>query len=208
MSSHDNTVQRERGTHRLLRGPRDALLIVDVQRDFLPGGALAVADGDAVIPALNRLILSAEETGAPVLASRDWHPPNHCSFREQGGLWPPHCIAGTAGAQISSDLHLPQRAIIVDKGVSPETEAYSAFSGTHLANTLRARGVTRLVIGGLATDYCVHATVLDALAQGFEVFVQEDAMRAVEARPGDSEQARAQMREAGAVLVRDSNLVS
>jgi nicotinamidase/pyrazinamidase len=119
VSSHDNTLQRKRGAKGLLRGPRDALLIVDVRRDLLPGGALAVADGDAVIPALNRLILSAEETGAPVLASRDRHPPNHCSFRDQGGLWPPHCIAGTAGAQIPSDLHLPQRAIIIEKGLSP-----------------------------------------------------------------------------------------
>lgn len=191
----------------LLRGPRDALLIVDVQCDFLPGGALAVPDGDAVIPALNRYIARAVEADARVFASRDWHPPNHCSFREQGGVWPRHCVSGTRGAQLASDLRLPPGACIIDKGTSPEAEAYSAFSGTGLGDALRAKGIKRLVIGGLATDYCVRSTVRDALAEGFEVFVLEDAICAVDVRPGDGDKAKREMREAGALLVRDSELV-
>jgi nicotinamidase/pyrazinamidase len=140
------TSQHDPDARGLLRGPRDALLIVDVQRDFLPGGALAVPNGDAVIPALNRYIADAEATGARVFASRDWHPPNHCSFREQGGPWPPHCVAGTVGAQLGSDLRLPSGAHVIDKGTVPEMEAYSAFSGTVLGRTLRAQSVQRLAV--------------------------------------------------------------
>ena len=143
-----------------------------------------------------------------MFASRDWHPPNHCSFREQGGPWPGHCIAGTAGAQFAPGLRLPPTVRIVDKATTAETDAYSAFGGTALAGTLRAAGVKRLVIGGLATDYCVLSTVLDALREGFEVFVLEDAIRAVDAHPGDGEKALREMCDAGARLVRDSALVS
>ena len=187
----------------LLRGPRDALLIVDLQRDFLPGGALGVAEGDAMVPVLNRYVTQAVEVGAPVFASRDWHPANHCSFREQGGPWPGHCIAGSAGAQFAPGLRLPSDVRIVDKATTPEADAYSAFGGTALRETLRALGIERLVIGGLATDYCVLSTVRDALREGYEVFVLEDAVRAVEARPGDGSEALAQMRSAGARLVRE-----
>ena len=192
------------GRGELLTGPHDALLIVDVQGDFLPGGALAVPHGDEVVTPLNRLIERAEQCGSPVFASRDWHPADHCSFRDRGGPWPPHCVAGTAGAQFSTELRLPGNAQIVEKGTTPDAEAYSAFSGTGLAGTLRAQGVRRLVIGGLATDYCVLSTVRDALAEGFEVFVPEDAIRAVEVAAGDGERARRQMSEAGAVLVSDA----
>ncbi len=204
MRSETSSRPCERG---LLRGPGDALLVVDVQRDFLPGGALAVTDGDAVIPALNRYAAQAEEAGARVFASRDWHPPNHCSFREHGGRWPPHCVAGTAGAQLAADLRLPPGTRVVDKGTRAEAEAYSAFSGTGLADILRAQGVKRLVVAGLATDYCVLSTVRDALAEGFDVVVPEDAIRAVDACPGDGEKARKEMREAGALLVRQCERV-
>ena len=191
----------------LLCGPHDALLIVDVQRDFLPGGALAVPEGDAVIPALNHYIARAALTGARVFATRDWHPPNHCSFQEQGGPWPRHCVAGTPGAQIAQGLHLPPDASIVDKATNPQSDAYSAFSGTALAEGLRECGVRRLAVGGLATDYCVLATVLDGLREGFEVCVLEDATRAVGVNPGEGAKALDAMRAAGARLVRHQELL-
>lgn len=192
----------------LLRGPGDALLIVDVQRDFLPGGALAVPGGDAVVPVLNRYIAQAQRSGSPVIASRDWHPEDHCSFHAQGGPWPPHCVEATPGAELAPDLRLPPGALIFNKGTCPEAEAYSAFSGTALAANLRRLGVRRLVVGGLATDYCVLSTVRDALHGGFEVFVLEDAVRAVDASPGDGDKALREMREAGAVLVNEGERVS
>ena len=176
-----------------------ALLIVDVQRDFLPGGSLAVPRGEEVVPVLNRCIAHAKAHGMPVIASRDWHPPRHCSFREQGGPWPSHCIAGTAGADFAATLILPVDAIIVSKATDPAADAYSAFAGTDLAARLRALGVGRLAVGGLATDYCVLNTVRDALSEGFEVAVLTDAIRAVDVVPGDGERALAEMRRAGAI---------
>jgi nicotinamidase/pyrazinamidase len=141
----------------------DALLVIDVQRDFLPGGSLPVADADAIVPVLNRYIARAKRAGLPVFASRDWHPRNHCSFRARGGQWPPHCIAGTAGAAFPAELQLPGDATIISKATQPEADAYSAFQDTNLAALLRRHGVRRLLVGGLATDYCVLNTVCDAL---------------------------------------------
>lgn len=184
----------------------DALLIVDVQRDFLPGGALAVPEGDAVIPVLNRYIELAARSAVPLFASRDWHPQNHSSFRSRGGPWPPHCVAGTEGAQFSPGLQLPANAVVVSKATEKDADAYSAFAGTDLAQTLRARGVQRLWIGGLATDYCVLNTVLDARREGFAVFYLEDASRPVELQPGDGMRAVARMRDAGALPVRYSEI--
>lgn len=158
----------------------DALLIVDVQHDFLPGGALPVAGGDEVVPALAELNARFVDAGLPVVASRDWHPAEHCSFRDSGGIWPPHCVAGSAGAEIAGGLALGSATRIVDKATQPDKEAYSAFDGTDLAGWLRAHGVRRLFIGGLATDYCVKSTALDALAEGFEVVLIEDAVRAID----------------------------
>jgi nicotinamidase/pyrazinamidase len=186
---------------KLLETRGDALLVVDVQRDFLPGGALAVPHGDAVIPALNRWLARAQRAGAPVFASRDWHPADHCSFTARGGPWPPHCIAGSAGAQLASELHLPHDLRIVDKATRSDRDAYSAFMDTGLADALRAAGVGRLAVGGLATDYCVLNSVRDALQQGFEVYVLEDAIRAVELSPGDGDRAKREMRLAGARFV-------
>ena len=171
-------------SQKLLVHPGDALLVVDVQRDFLPGGALAVPGGDAVIEPLNDALALCAAHGAAVFVSRDWHPPDHCSFVPQGGPWPPHCIAGTAGAMFADGLRLAPDVHVVSKGAEPGREAYSAFAGTDLEQQLREAGVRRLVVGGLATDYCVLQTVLDARRLGFDVVILRDAIAAVDARDG------------------------
>jgi nicotinamidase/pyrazinamidase len=174
-------------------------VLVDVQVDFLPGGALPVPNGDAVVPVLNEAIATFSERHLPVIASRDWHPPDHCSFRARGGPWPPHCIAGSPGAQFAPALRLPPDALVVSKAVTPGVDAYSAFGGTDLDTRLRAFGIERLIVGGLATDYCVLNTVLDARRSGYAVVVLVDAVRAVDVHDGDGDRALAQMRAAGAV---------
>lgn len=181
-------------------GPGSALLLVDIQRDFCPGGSLAVEDGDAVIPVANRWIEKARAEHAPIFASRDWHPPGHVSFEEKGGPWPPHCVRGTPGAEFPPELALPAEATIISKATEPDRDAYSAFDGTDLADRLRALGVRRLFVAGLALDVCVRATVLDGLREGFDVHLIRDGTRAVEARPGDGDAALAEMVEAGAVV--------
>lgn len=177
----------------------DALLIVDVQNDFLPGGALAVPAGDEIIAPLNAWISRFAGAGLPIFATRDWHPPNHCSFHAQGGPWPPHCVANTPGAAISSRLALPANATVVSKATLPPADAYSAFSDADLDARLRSVRVRRLFIGGLATDYCVLNTVIDALRLGYRVLLLIEAIRAVNLRPGDGERAIAVMLAAGAV---------
>ena len=139
-----------------------------MQVDFLPGGSLPVAQGDQLIPILNDYAVKFADAEAHVFASRDWHPPNHCSFKEQGGIWPAHCVQGTAGAQFHPDLKLPKGTVVISKATNPSKESYSAFDGTELKDELKARGVKRFFIGGLATDYCVVNTVLDSLKLGFE----------------------------------------
>jgi len=180
--------------------PGDALIVVDVQNDFLPGGALAVPRGDEVIAPLNAYLRQFEQRHLPVFVTRDWHPPRHCSFRDQGGPWPPHCIAGTPGAEFARGLRVPAGAQVVSKATGAQADAYSGFQGTDLAAQLRGLGVRRVVVGGLATDYCVRATVLDALAAGFGAVVLSDAVRAVELRPGDASQAVADMSAQGAQI--------
>lgn len=180
----------------------DALLIVDVQNDFLPGGTLAVPGGDAVIPVLNSTIALFTGLSLPIFATRDWHPADHCSFRAQGGPWPPHCIAGSSGAAFPAALRLPDSTVVLSKAMTPEQDAYSGFEGTALASLLRARGVQRLFVGGLATDYCVLNTVLDGLKQGFRVVLLVDAIRAVELHAGDGDKAIEKMTGAGAVAAR------
>jgi len=193
---------------RVILSDRDALLIVDVQADFLPGGRLAVPDGDAVVPALNGYLALARRKGLRVFASRDWHPPNHCSFRAQGGPWPEHCVAGTPGAAFAPSLELPSDAFIISKAVAAGSDAYSGFAGTDLERQLRALRVERLLVGGLATDYCVLNTVRDARKAGFEVLLLQDAIRAVNVKPGDGEHAEREMREVGAVPVHAGDLRS
>ncbi len=180
----------------------DALLIVDPQVDFCPGGTLAVPGGDAIFPAVNR----ASRILPLTVASRDWHPADHCSFQARGGPWPVHCQAGTAGAEFHPALDRSHVAHVFSKGTDPDREAYSAFDGTGLADWLRERRVGRLAVGGLATDYCVRASVLDALREGFRVVVLEDGIGAVDVQPGDGERALAEMRQAGADVRRSDEL--
>jgi nicotinamidase/pyrazinamidase len=175
----------------------DALIMVDVQNDFLPGGTLAVPGGNAIIAPLNRCLGAFEHRGLPVFATRDWHPPDHCSFESKGGPWPDHCVAGTAGAQLASGLRLPANVRIISKATTADAESYSGFQGTDLAEQLVASRCTRVLIGGLATDYCVRATALDARAAGLEVVVLEDAIRGVEVQPGDGRRALEDMRNHG-----------
>lgn len=175
----------------------DALLIVDLQNDFLPGGALGVPGGDAIIPRLNESIERFHAASLPLFASRDWHPPNHCSFRPQGGPWPVHCVAGTPGAEFAATLLLPAETRIVSKAMQPEPDAYSAFQSTNLADTLRRLDVNRLFLCGLATDYCVVETALDAVRSGFHVVLLTDAIKAIDSQPGDADKALRRMESSG-----------
>jgi nicotinamidase/pyrazinamidase len=177
----------------------DALLIVDVQNDFCPGGSLAVDGGDDILPVLNEAIEAAEQAKAPIIASRDWHPPGHCSFDEQGGPWPEHCVQRSDGAAFRSGLKLPMNVEVVSKGQSLERDQYSALDGTGLAEQLRARGITRLWGGGLAQDVCVHATVMDALQEGFKVKLLQEATRPVDPQKGA--EALREMESGGAELI-------
>jgi nicotinamidase/pyrazinamidase len=183
--------------------PTDALIIIDVQNDFCPGGSLAVTGGDEVVPVLNQYIEQFTRAKLPIFATRDWHPENTRHFKMHGGLWPPHCIQGTKGAEFRADLALPNDAVIVSAGMAPDEEGYSGFdgkdeNGAGLADLLHARGVERVFVGGIATDYCVKETVLDALRHRFKVVLLEDAVRGVNLRPDDSERAIAEMVRAGA----------
>lgn len=176
--------------------PGDALIIVDVQNDFCPGGALPIEGGDEVIPVLNACIAAADAKDVPVYASRDWHPAGHISFKERGGLWPPHCIQDSEGARFHPDLKLPESAITITKGVRFDQDQNSAFDQTGLGTELREKRIRRLWIGGLAQDVCVRATVLDALKEGFEVVVIANATRPVTPEGGGA--ARREMGDAGA----------
>lgn len=182
--------------------PGDALLIVDVQYDFLPGGSLGIVGGDGVIAPLNGWIARFRSSNLPIVATRDWHPADHCSFAAQGGPWPLHCVAGTPGARFHADLALPEDVVLVSKATRRDAEAYSAFAGTDLDQRLRALGVLRLFIGGLATDYCVLNTVQDARRLGYASVVLVDCIRAVDARPGDGARALAAMAEADAAFLK------
>jgi nicotinamidase/pyrazinamidase len=173
------------------------LIVVDVQNDFCPGGALAVKGGDQVVPILNQYIKMFTDAKAPIIFTRDWHPSDHSSFKSQGGSWPPHCIQNNEGAKFHSDLLVPPDGEIVSKA-DKQDEAYSFFKGTDLAQKLHQRGIRRLLVGGLATDYCVRETVLDGLKHGFEVYHLDDASRGVNVNPGDSERALSEMVDRGA----------
>ncbi len=173
----------------------DALVVVDVQNDFCPGGALPIDRGDEVVSVLNRWIAQAERLGIPVVASRDWHPPKHRSFKPQGGQWPVHCVAETEGAAFHPELKLPEDATIITKGDRSDRDQYSAFDATGLAGALRERGVKRVFVGGLAEDVCVRATALDAVLAKFDTHLIVGATRPVTVEGGKN--ALAEMREAG-----------
>jgi nicotinamidase/pyrazinamidase len=179
----------------------DGLLVIDIQNDFLPGGQLAVLEGEQVIPPLNEYIAAFTASSLPIVVSRDWHPVNHCSFRDYGGPWPAHCVQETAGAEFARELALPADAIIVSKATSPDRESYSDFEGTGLGDRLRTSGVRRVFVGGLATEYCVLATVEDALREGFQVALLTDAIRAINVAPSDGARAMERMIRGGAIPV-------
>jgi nicotinamidase/pyrazinamidase len=192
----------------------DALLIVDFQNDFCPGGALPVAEGDLIAGPINELLDSFEL----VLASRDWHPPDHGSFvgvevdptqwkgTDPPSIWPVHCVQGTSGAELHPDLDRAKVDIVLDKGQDPNSQGYSAFQDTRLGEILRERGIDRLFVAGLATDYCVKNSVLDARGLGLDVVVVEDAVRPVDVNPGDGERALEEMQAAGARLSRSEEI--
>lgn len=182
--------------------PDVALLVVDVQNDFCPGGALPVPRGDSVVPVLNTYIALFQRLGYPVIASRDWHPPQTRHFKPFGGVWPVHCVQGTWGAQFHPNLRLPPDALIVSKGMDPEQDSYTAFDGIDeqrrsLLHILQTLEVKRLFVGGLATDYCVRHSALDALRYGLPVWLLADASRGVDLQPGDSDKAVAEVRREG-----------
>ena len=188
-----------------------ALVLIDVQNDFCPGGALPVPGGDRVIPVLNAMIQRFTAAGAAVYATRDWHPHDTTHFQVYGGPWPRHCVAGTTGAELHPDLQVPADATVISKGQARDDAGYSAFEGRtadgrDLASDLRARGISRLVVGGLATDYCVRATVLDARRAGFDVTVLSDGVAGI----GDDDTRRAleEMRQAGAAVAPAGTIVS
>ena len=178
----------------------DALIVTDIQIDFLPGGALPIVDGDKVIPVLNRYIGKFTDVDAHVLASRDWHPKDHISFEVRGGPWPPHCVQNTNGAKFHPGLELPEHTVVISKATNPDEESYSAFDDTELSSILRQLGVTRLFVGGLATDYCVVKTVLDAREMGFDTVLLLDASRGINVEPGDVERAIVDMVKGGAEI--------
>jgi len=194
---------------------KTAILVVDVQNDFCQGGALAVPHGDRIVPVLNHVILETQHFGVPVYASRDWHPADSTHFRVAGGPWPVHCVAGSEGAEFTAPLRLPSATHILDKGIDQNGDGYSAFEGrlhdgTLFEEHLHTGGIDRLVVGGLATEYCVRHSVLDARGRGLRVTVLTDAVAAVDLKPGDGNLALEEMRAAGATLRRavDTNFLA
>ena len=179
-------------------GKNDALIVVDVQNDFCPGGALPVPKGDEVVPVLNEYINLFEKAKSNIVATRDWHPSNHISFKSQGGPWPPHCVQNTEGAKFHPDLKLPRRTIVVSKAMNPLKENYSPFETPELKSILKKEGVIRVFVGGLATDYCVKQTILDALELGFHSVLLTDAIAAINADSGDEVRAIDEMTKNGA----------
>ncbi|MDQ6674689.1 MAG: isochorismatase family protein [Chloroflexota bacterium] len=183
----------------------DGLLLVDPQNDFCPGGSLPVANGDAVMPVLNAWAAAAQRAGVPIFVSRDWHPARTTHFTNYGGVWPPHCVMGTRGAEFHPELRLPPRVLVVSKGMGEAEDAYSAFqardsAGVALATLLAQHGVRHLYVMGLATDYCVKASALDGVAAALQVTVVREGIRAVNMQPLDGDRALEEMRAAGAAI--------
>jgi nicotinamidase/pyrazinamidase len=183
-----------------------ALIVVDVQKDFCQGGTLPVPRGDEVVPVLNRYIRKFEEAGAQIYATRDWHPSNHVSFKSQSGPWPSHCVQNTEGAEFHRDLLLPIGTVIVSKADSLK-ETYSGFDETNLEEDLKRKKIGRVFVGGLATDYCVLNTVLDAIRLGFETFLLKDAIKGVNVQVNDSKRAIKEMKSNGVHIIRNINAI-
>lgn len=190
---------------------KKALLIVDVQNDFCPGGALGVPAGHKIVPAINKYIRIFSKTGAPVFATRDWHPVKSRHFKDFGGVWPVHCIQNTKGAAFHHDLKLPEKAVLLYKGMDPDKDCYSAFyaedaSGSGLSDWLKRMDVKELYISGLATDYCVKFTAMDAIKHGFKVKILVDAIQGVNLKPDDSEEAIKKITKMGARKIKLADL--
>ena len=185
-----------------------ALIVVDVQRDFCPGGALPVRDGDKIVRPLNRVTEAFEKEDLPIVLTRDWHPRNHISFKSHGGKWPPHCVKNTAGAEFHPELYIPRGAVVISKATEPRKEAYSGFQGTNLASILRAKDVKEVLIGGLATDYCVLNTALDAVENGYRATVISDCVKGVNVKRTDSATAYRRMSSRGVKTITSSRLLS
>jgi nicotinamidase/pyrazinamidase len=179
----------------------DALIVTDIQNDFLPGGTLPVKEGYQIVPVMNEYLRIFKSAKAKIFASRDWHPANHMSFKAQGGPWPPHCIQNTEGAKFHSNLKLPEDTVIVSKATDPAKEAYSVFEETGLIETLKAAEIQRLFVGGLTTDYCVKESVLQARKLGYPVVVLVDGTRGINVRPGDGDRAMDEMIKNGALTL-------
>ncbi len=189
----------------------DVLIVTDMQNDFLPGGALAVPQGDSIIGALNNAVDAFVSAGLPVIMTRDWHPPDHCSFKSRGGPWPAHCVRGTAGADFSPLMHKPPDAIIISKAADPNEEQYSAFNGRDaagrtLGENLRILKAARAFIGGVATEYCVFNTGKDILDKKYKLFVFTDGVKAIDVQQGDGEKALQELEKDGAVLIRTEDI--
>ncbi len=188
------------------RKTKKALLVVDAQNDFCPGGALGVPEGDKIIPRINKYVSIFTKNKLPIFFTRDWHPVKTRHFKDFGGIWPVHCIQNTYGAKFHPKLKLPKDAILLYKGMDPKKDAYSAFqaedvSGTALPVLLKKMGINQLYIAGLATDYCVRFSSRDALKQGFKVKILVDAIKGVNLKPNDSENAIKEMVKAGAKII-------
>ena len=186
---------------------KDALIIVDVQNDFCPGGSLAVPTGDQVATTLTEVARQFRGKGSRVFATQDWHPAGHSSFQEKGGPWPPHCVQGSEGAQIHRNLRLPEGTAVIKKGTDPDVDAYSGFLDSDLGAQLQQAGVKQVFVGGLATDYCVLNTVLDAVNKGFVTYLLTDAIGAVDVSPGDGQKAIDRMRQSGAEVTTAANVL-
>lgn len=191
----------------------DVLVVTDMQNCFLPGGSLPVTEGDSVVGPLNIALDAFDRAGLPVIFTRDWHPPNHCSFQSRGGPWPDHCIQGTQDAAFSPRLHIPPKPLVISKAVEADKEQYSAYfghdeNGATMADNLRAMKPKRVFIGGVATEYCVFNTVLDMLKDGYDVYVFVDGVQPVEVKPGDGQAALDTMEKRGARLIRAEQLRS
>jgi nicotinamidase/pyrazinamidase len=188
--------------------PTDALLVIDLQNDFCPGGSIAIAGGNAVAAQMAKAAAYFAEAQAPIYATQDWHPKEHASFRTKGGPWPPHCIQNTPGAALHPDLELPANAIVVKKGATSTKDAYSGFVDSNLEDQLIAAGIKRVVVGGLATDYVVLNTVIDTLDIGIETYVLTDAVDAMNIEPNDGLRALHLMQTTGATLITLADLLT
>ncbi|MDC7124925.1 MAG: nicotinamidase [Spirochaetales bacterium] len=185
-----------------------ALIVVDLQNDFCEGGTLEVKNSEEIITPINRLVEHFTSATLPIFFTRDWHPENHCSFKEYGGLWPKHCIAGKIGASFNEEVLIPEEARIISKAEKQNADAYSGFEGTPLDSRLKERDVDSIIVCGLATDYCVKNTVLDALKLNYKVTVTTDGIRAVNIKPEDGDKAIEEMKSAGAIISTSEKIIN